>query len=264
MLTAFIHCLLIIFVYASIWFAIAVHVKRNDVADIAWGLGYILLCVYLFTRYAASPVLLLLYSLVTLWGLRLSLHIYTRNRNKAEDFRYKAWRNAWGKYFYLRSYLQVFLLQGVFLLIIISPVINAALAPAITINGFTWVGVCCWLVGFYFEAVADRQMTVFKNDPANKGQIIQTGLWKYSRHPNYFGEIMIWWGIFIITIPFANGLYFMVSPLTITLLLVFVSGIPMLEKKYEGRADFEAYKKRTSVLIPMAPRKGSLVNKSGF
>lgn len=255
MLTAFIHCSLIIFVYASAWFVIAVFTKRNDVADIAWGAGYILLCAYLFARYTASPVIVLLYVLITLWGLRLSLHIYTRHKNRAEDFRYKAWRDAWGRYFYLRSYLQVFLLQGVFLLIIISPVINAAVAPATTINWFTLAGVCCWLIGFYFEAVADRQLAVFKNNPNNKGQMIQTGLWKYSRHPNYFGEILMWWGIYIITIPVANGLYFIVSPLSITLLLVFVSGIPMLEKKYEGRADFEAYKKRTSALIPLPPRK---------
>lgn len=255
MLTAFIHCSLIILVYASAWFVIAVFTKRNDVADIAWGAGYILLCAYLFALYTASPVIVLLYVLITLWGLRLSLHIYTRHKNRAEDFRYKAWRDAWGRYFYLRSYLQVFLLQGVFLLIIISPVINAAVAPATTINRFTLAGVCCWLIGFYFEAVADRQLAVFKNNPNNKGQMIQTGLWKYSRHPNYFGEILMWWGIYIITIPVANGLYFIVSPLSITLLLVFVSGIPMLEKKYEGRADFEAYKKQTSALIPLPPRK---------
>jgi steroid 5-alpha reductase family enzyme len=255
MLTAFIHCFLIIIVYASIWFAISVYKKRNDVADIAWGLGYVMLCVYLFIRYPTSQVSILLYTLVTIWGLRLSLHIYTRNKNKTEDFRYKAWRDEWGKFFFLRSYLQVFLLQGVFLLIIISPVIHAAIAAPMHWNIFTWIGVCCWMIGFYFQVVADWQLAAFKSDKNNKGLIIQTGLWKYSRHPNYFGEILMWWSIFIITIPFTNSFYFIVSPFTITLLLVFVSGIPMLEKKYKGNSVFEDYKKRTSALIPLPPQK---------
>jgi steroid 5-alpha reductase family enzyme len=147
------------------------------------------------------------------------------------------------------------LLQGLFLLIIISPVIHVTVELPVKWNAFTWIGLCCWIVGFYFQMVADWQLVVFKSDKNNKGLIIQTGLWRYSRHPNYFGEIMMWWGIFIITIPFANSFYFIISPLTITLLLVFVSGIPMLEKKYKGNPAFENYKKRTSVLIPMAPRK---------
>ncbi len=255
MLAAFIHCVLIIFVYATVWFIIAVYKKRNDVADIAWGLGYIIICGYLFIIYPASSVLILLYTLVIVWGLRLSLHIYARNKNKSEDFRYKNWREEWGNFFYLRSYLQVFLLQGIFLLIIISPVIHAAVAESFQWNVLTWIGLCCWIIGFYFQTVADWQLSVFKSTQKNKGLIIQTGLWKYSRHPNYFGEILMWWGIFIITIPFSNSFYFIVSPLTITLLLAFVSGVPMLEKKYKGNPAFEDYKKRTSVLIPLPPRK---------
>ncbi len=255
MLAAFLYSFATIFVYASIWFGISVYKKRNDVADIAWGIGYIIICVFLFICYPSYPVLKLLYVLVTLWGLRLSIHIYLRNKNKAEDFRYKAWREEWGKYFYLRSYLQVFLLQGVFLLVIISPVIHTAVAGFMQWDIFTWIGLCCWLIGFYFQAVADWQLEVFKSNQKNKGLIIQTGLWKYSRHPNYFGEIVMWWSIFIITIPVTNSFYFIISPLTITLLLVFVSGIPMLEKKYKGNAAFEDYKKRTSALIPMPPRR---------
>ena len=255
MLAVFIQCFIIIFIYATFWFLIALLKKRNDVADIAWGIGYIVLCIYLFFTTRSSPVVFLLYSMVTLWGLRLSLHIYNRNKNKEEDYRYRAWRQQWGRSFYWRSYLQVFLLQGIFLLIIISPVIHAAIAEELQWNVFTWIGLCCWMMGFYFQAVADWQLTVFKLNPNNKGVIIQTGLWKYSRHPNYFGEIVMWWSIFIITIPFTNSFYFIISPLIITLLLVFVSGIPMLEKKYKGNAAFEDYKKRTSVLIPMPRRK---------
>lgn len=255
MLTVFINCFFIIFIYATCWFALAVYKKRNDVADIAWGMGYILVCGYLFFNHSHSPVSLLLYSLVTLWGLRLSLHIYNRNKKKQEDFRYLAWRREWGKYFYVRSFLQIFLLQGILLIVIISPVIYAAVAPPQKWTAFTWLGLVCWLVGFYFQAVADRQLAVFLKKRKNPAAIMQTGLWKYSRHPNYFGELLMWWGIFIITVPVAKSLFFIISPLTITLLLVFVSGIPMLEKKYAGNPAFEDYKKRTSALIPMPPGK---------
>lgn len=255
MVTVFIQCLLIIFIYATLWFLVALYKKRNDVADIAWGIGYIIVCAYLFYTYASSRVLMLLYALVTIWGLRLSLHIYIRNKNKTEDYRYKAWRDEWGKSFYWRSYLQVFLLQGFFLLIILSPVIHASVEAPYSWNIYTWIGLICWLTGFYFQVVGDWQLAVFIKKRKTPGAFIQTGLWKYSRHPNYFGEILMWWGIFIITIPFANSFYFIAGPLTITLLLVFVSGIPMLEKKYKGNKAFEDYKKRTSVLIPMPPQK---------
>ncbi len=255
MLTVFIHCFIIIFIYATVWFAAAVYKKRNDIADIAWGIGYIVICSYLLYTYPASPVLILLYILVTLWGLRLSLHIYNRNKNKAEDFRYKAWREKWGKTFYWRSYGQVFLLQGVLLLVILSPVIHAAVAAPVQWNVFTCIGLGCWLAGFYFQTVADWQLAVFIKQRKTPGTILQTGLWKYSRHPNYFGEILMWWGIFIITLPLNNSFFFIIGPLSITLLIVFVSGIPMLEKKYKGDRAFEAYKKRTNVLLPMPPEK---------
>lgn len=120
-------------------------------------------------------------------------------------------------------------------------------------NIFTLIGCCCWLAGFYFQWVGDHQLAAFLKQRKDKNDIMQTGLWKYSRHPNYFGELLMWWGIFIIVIPIPYGLFFMVSPLTITLLLLFVSGIPMLEKKQEGNEKFKAYKKRTSALIPMPP-----------
>ncbi|MBL0131878.1 MAG: DUF1295 domain-containing protein [Chitinophagaceae bacterium] len=255
MVTVFINCFLLISLYASCWFAVALYKKRNDIADIAWGLGYILICGYLLLTYKPTPVVTLLYILVLVWGLRLSAHIYLRNKNKKEDFRYAAWRKEWGKTFYWRSYLQIFLLQGLFLIVILSPVIHAALAPPRQWDVFTWIGLCCWLVGFYFQAIGDWQLVVFTRQKKIPGAIMQTGLWKYSRHPNYFGEIVMWWSIFIITVPLDNSFLFIISPAFITLLLVFVSGIPMLEKKYAGNTAFEDYKKRTSVLIPMPPRK---------
>jgi len=249
MSSLFIQCGLIILAYASLWYGVALIKKRNDVADIAWGLGYVLLCGLLFFTCPRYPVLTLLYALVTLWGLRLSVHIYLRNKNKTEDYRYRAWREQWGKTFYWRSYLQVFLLQGFLLLVIFSPVIHAAGAESAGWGPSTWTGTACWLIGFFFQTVADHQLSVFVKHK-KPGAILQTGLWKYSRHPNYFGEILMWWGIFIITLPLENSIFFIISPLAILLLLVFVSGIPLLEKKYAGNPAFEEYKKRTSVLVP--------------
>jgi steroid 5-alpha reductase family enzyme len=255
MVLLFINCAIIIFVYVTIWFLIALYKKRNDVADIAWGIGYIVICIYLFITTDRWPVLLVLYSMIFTWGLRLSFHIYNRNKNKKEDYRYLAWRQEWGKNFFWRSYLQVFILQGIILLIIISPLIHAAASNPVEFDVFTIAGLFCWLVGFYFQAVSDHQLSVFMKQRKNAGEILQTGLWKYSRHPNYFGEILMWWGVFIITLPIKNTIYFIISPVCITLLLVFVSGIPLLEKKYKNNPAFDAYKKRTSKLIPMPTRK---------
>jgi len=253
MLNVYIPAFILILMYASIWYGIAMYKKRNDVADIAWGPGYILICIYLFITQSWSPVSLLLYILVTLWGARLAIHIYNRNKNKTEDFRYRQWREEWGRHFYWRSYLQVFLLQGLILLIIISPVIFAAVKAALVWNGVTVTGICCWVLGFYFQSVGDYQLSVFLKQRKNKDEIMQTGLWKFSRHPNYFGELMMWWGIFIIVIPLPGSFIFILSPLTITFLLLFVSGIPLLEKKYANNKSFQAYKKRTSALVPMPP-----------
>lgn len=255
MLSVFLYCFVIIFSYVTVWFIISILVKRNDVADIAWGIGYILICGYLFLTQEKNPVMNFVYILIVLWGLRLSIHIYLRNRGKKEDFRYKAWRDAWGSSFYIRSYLQVYLLQGLILLIIISPVINAAYWPVLKWSFYTWAGIVCWLIGFYFQAVGDYQLKIFTSNSTSKEEIMQSGLWKYSRHPNYFGEIMMWLGIFIITIPVPNSFFFVISPALITFLLVFVSGIPLLEKKYASHPGFFAYKKKTSKLIPWFPKK---------
>lgn len=242
---------LLIFIYATLWFILSLLIKRNDVADIAWGLGYILLCgFYFFTREPASRALLL-YSLVFLWGIRLAIHIFIRNKGKTEDFRYLQWRKDWGKSFFIRSYLQVYLLQGFLLLVIIAPVMIVATKSQPDLNLLDYIGMGLWLIGFYFEAVGDAQLARFKKDPLNKGKIIQSGLWQYTRHPNYFGEVVLWWGVGLIALNSPWGILGLIGPLTITLLILFVSGVPMMEKKYEGNADYEVYKKRTSGFIPL-------------
>ena len=191
-----------------------------------------------------------MYVLVMLWGLRLSFHIYLRNRDKPEDFRYREWREAWGKKFYWRSFLQIYLLQGFFLLLIFSPVALASVSSPSKMIWVSYVGTFFWVFGFAYQMIADYQLSVFVKNKRSKNEVMQTGLWKFSRHPNYFGELVMWWSIFVIILPLKYSLLAMVSPLTISILLTFVSGVPMLERKYKGHSVYEAYRKITPALVP--------------
>lgn len=246
---------LLLTIYMSSWFVLSLLKRRNDIADIAWGLGFILLA--WVGMYLAQTSLrgLVVNILVTIWGSRLAWHIFIRNRNKREDYRYAAWRKEWGKFFYLRSYFQVYLLQGLFLYLIIQPVIFIHHQINASLGIGDLIGVLVWAIGFYFESTGDAQLKQFISNPLNKGKLLETGLWRYSRHPNYFGEVTQWWGLFIIALSLPNSIYTIIGPLTITLLILFVSGIPLLEKKYAGRPDFESYKKRTSKFFPLPPKQ---------
>jgi len=254
MATLLINSALCIFIYVTVWFFIALIQKRNDVADIAWGLGFVVVSAFCFFSYPHTPVALLVYALVTLWGVRLSAHIGLRSRGKKEDFRYQKMRADWGKSVVWRSFLQVFVLQGFFMWVISFPILVACIADSPTFNAFSVVGVLLWIIGFAFEAIGDYQLSVFIKQKKNKGDIMQTGLWQYTRHPNYFGEVVLWWGIFIVVLPLENGVWSVFSPLMITFLLLKVSGIPMLEAKYKDNPQFQAYKRRTSAFFPMLPK----------
>lgn len=242
-----------IVVYMIFWFSVALIYKRNDVADIGWGLGFVMvawLSYLISSRYNLQSILV--NSLITLWGIRLAWHIYKRNSRLKEDFRYVAWKKEW-KNFYIRSFIQVFLLQGVFMFLISLPVIFINLNSLFPVPLF-YIGILTWLVGFFFEVVGDYQLAQFSKTK-KKGEIMQKGLWKYSRHPNYFGEVLLWWGIFLMAFSNSYTPWLVVGPLTITGLILFVSGIPMLEKKYEGNQEFEKYKLKTSAFFPLPPKK---------
>lgn len=246
---------LLIWVYVSIWYLVSLLARRNDVADIAWGLGYVLICIYLFNTQAKTSLPLLNYSLVSIWAMRLSIHIFLRNRGKTEDFRYLQWRKNWGKSFYWRSYLQVYLLQGFFLWIIAAPVIVIGVSGENPWNLITYLGIALWGIGFFFQAIGDHQLARFIKIRKDQEEVLQSGLWKYSRHPNYFGEILMWWGIFIISLPLPHSWIGLLGPSTITFLLVFVSGVPLLEKRYAKNPAYAEYQKRTSMLIPWFPKQ---------
>ncbi|MEM9918047.1 MAG: DUF1295 domain-containing protein [Bacteroidota bacterium] len=249
MLLAFPNTLLLLFFYATLWFIIAQWRKNNSLADVAWGLGFVVLSLYLW-GFDPGFQRGLLTSFVTIWGLRLSIHIFNRNMKKAEDWRYVNMRQKWGQRQYLMAYLQVFILQGTLLWIIAIPIFLPSPSDGYSLSIVQIIGTAFWLVGFLWESIADWQLYQFKKDGKNKGKLMTQGLWAYSRHPNYFGEIVLWWGIFLFVLPWENSWLAVLSPLMITFLLTRVSGVPMLEAKYKEHKAYKAYIASTNALIP--------------
>jgi steroid 5-alpha reductase family enzyme len=195
--------------------------------------------------------------LTTLWGLRLCAYLSYRNWGKGEDPRYGKWREASGDNFWIVSLFKVFLLQALFLWVIALVVQVPQMAPQPAhLTVWDGLGAAVWLTGFAFESVADRQLQRFKADPRNKGQVMDRGLWRYSRHPNYFGECLIWWGLFLIAFSVPGGVWTVISPIIITLVLLKMTGVPLTERTtMESRPGYRDYMRRTSTFIPWFPRK---------
>ena len=248
---------LTILIYMTVFFIIALIIKNNSIVDIGWGFGFVAVTLILtaYTWPASSRDIIVLL-VILLWGIRLSVFIYLRNRGKEEDFRYAAWRKQWGKNAAWMAFFKVFMLQGIVMWIVLLPVIINFSGSAKNIGITETAGLIIFLAGFLTETISDYQLARFKNDPENKGKIITTGLWRYSRHPNYFGEALLWWGIFIITVNTGFGWAGILSPVIMSLLLRFGSGVPMLEEKYRKREDFISYAEKTPVFIPFIGRKG--------
>lgn len=245
-------CALIIFV--TIIFVIALVKKDNGIIDMFWGIAFIITALgSLFISKNISFQLVIIILLVSLWGLRLSYHIFKRNYKKEEDFRYANFRKEWKKLFNIRVYFQIFILQALLSFIISLPIISLVNSDS-KLTFLNIFGIIIWIVGFTFEVVGDRQLKFFIKNRKDKNSIIKTSLWKYTRHPNYFGEVLLWWGIFVIA--YNSNLLIIISPITITFLLLFVSGVPMLEKKYERNEKYLQYKKETNKFIPWFKKVG--------
>lgn len=252
--------LIVLFVFFNIFYMIAQVKKNNGLADMAWGLGFVVVAItslIYFNTFDLKAILVTV--LVLLWGFRLFFYIGLRNWNSPEDYRYVNMRKKWKTKIALKAYLYVFMLQMSFLYIISLPIQLTHMFQMNPSYGIfiALIGLILWVIGFYFEAVGDAQLKRFKKDPKNKGKIMQTGLWKYTRHPNYFGEAVMWWAIFIVSISSLSilSLLGIIGPLFITYLLLFVSGVPMLEKKYKDNPEFITYAKKTSVFFPLPPKK---------
>lgn len=240
----------------ALW-AISVAKRDASIIDGFWGLGFVgLAWLYVGLGEAPTPRALLVASLVTAWGVRLSTHIIRRSLGAPEDYRYAAMRRAWGERFWWVSLGTVFGLQGILLWTIGMPLYVVAQRPASGWGPLDVVGLLLFAVGLGFEAVADAQLSRFKANPENRGRTLQTGLWRYTRHPNYFGDAMVWWGLYVVADLASGGGWTVFAPLLMTGLLMRVSGVPMLERHMRSsRPDFADYAARTNAFFPGPPKK---------
>ena len=231
--------------------------KNASIVDIAWGLGFV--AVAWSVRFAVDGVTArqnLLVALTSVWGLRLGGYLFIRNHGKGEDFRYRAMRKHWGPKFPIISLLTVFTLQGVLMYVVSLGVQLGQAATSPSLGVLAWVGVAVWVVGLTFEAVGDWQLAAFKRDPANQGKVMDRGLWRYTRHPNYFGDFCVWWGLFLVAAEAPVAWWGIVGPALMSFLLLRVSGVAMLEKTIgKRRPGYEEYVRRTSAFFPRPPKE---------
>ena len=240
----------------NVMFVIAQIKKDNSIVDIGWGLGFLAVTIGLvFTTGLQSQVHLVFLFMIMLWSLRLARYIFKRNLGTGEDYRYAAWREEWGKNVVWRAYLQVFMLQGVIMWIVLSPSYAVFSNPNTEFGALQCFGVFLWIIGFYFESVGDSQMMRFKAKEGNKGKLMNQGLWKYTRHPNYFGEALLWCGFGVYSFTAETWWLSLIGPAVITFFLLKVSGVAMLERKYDGNSKYDEYKRITSSFIPWFSKK---------
>lgn len=235
----------------SILWIISLIVKDASIIDIFWGIGFVIVAWFYRTRLHLTDTRSLVYCLlISIWGLRLSLHLAFRNIGKGEDYRYQEWRNQYKQSWWWVSFFRVFLLQGVLLWIISSVFVPAISKSTSTLNVIDYLGILLWTIGFAFEAIGDWQLTQFKKDPTNKGQLLQTGLWALTRHPNYFGDALLWWGFYLFA--FSNsGYIYVFSPAIMTFLLMKVSGVALLEQKLQAtKPQYADYSKNVPAFFP--------------
>ena len=243
----------LVFLFMTAFFLVAYLRKRIDSVDIAWGLGFVLIAVAtaLHRPSFRSYVIALI---VAVWGVRLAVHIGLRARGKKEDPRYIELTKKWKGNYWLRAYVSIFLTQGLLMLAVASPIIVASGPANLDWQWLTLAGAYIWAIGFAFEAIADMQLANYLKDK-KRPKVLKTGLWKYSRHPNYFGELAQWWGIGIIALQAKWGFVGLIGPLLISYLIIFVSGIPPIEKRRAKDAEYREYQKTTSALVPLPPKK---------
>lgn len=237
--------------FTTLWL-VSLRLRNASIVDMWWGPAFMVaLVAYLGFSLPEHPRAWLVLGATVLWAARLAWHIGRRNVGQGEDPRYRAWRDQHGPKWWWRSYLQVFLLQAVVAWIVSWPLYFAARAPGAFPTTWDVIGVLVFVAGWLFEAVADRQLATFKRHPMNRGRVMDRGLWRYSRHPNYFGESVLWWGLGIIGAGTPGGFMGLVGPLLMTWLLLRVSGVTMLERALvKSKPGYEAYIARTSAFVP--------------
>lgn len=240
----------------AVWIA-SVFLKNASIVDPFWGLGFVLAAIfYFFSIDEITTRSVIVMTLVTIWGLRLSIYLFLRNAGKGEDFRYQNFRKSYGEHrYWWVSFFQVFLLQGILLWLISAPLLGAIYFSDNELNAFDYTAILIWFIGFAFEAGGDYQLAKFKSNPANKGKVLDTGFWKFTRHPNYFGDSAVWWGYGLFSIAAGCNLAALGSVL-MTALIIKVSGVALLEKSLkETKPQYQDYIRRTSSFLPWFPKK---------
>lgn len=242
----------------TVLWLVSIYLKNVSIVDNFWGIGFVLVaviyamqCEVLYTRIKLVTLL------VALWGLRLSVYLMYRNHGKGEDYRYQEFRRHYGenRYWWF-SFFQVFMLQGGLILIVSLPLLGIMLKTnSNTLNFFDYLALFIWCIGFLFESVGDYQLARFKRFPDNKGKLLTKGLWRFTRHPNYFGDAAVWWGFGLFAI--ASGAYlYSLGALLMTYLIVKISGVAMLERSLsEVKPGYESYIKTTSAFFPWFPKR---------
>lgn len=232
--------------------------QNVNIVDSLWGLGFVVVAAITFwmgSGYGQRSLLVLV--LTAVWGLRLCIYLTWRNWGQPEDHRYGAWREKSGQSFWFVSLFKVFLLQALFLWVISLVLQQAQLSPEPSrLTVLDAVGGLLWATGFVFESVGDWQLARFKADPSNRGRVMDRGLWAWSRHPNYFGEFLVWWGFFLIALATPNGWWTIICPSIVSLILLKMTGVPLTEAALKTRRpDYADYIRKTSPFFPRPPRK---------
>jgi steroid 5-alpha reductase family enzyme len=254
----YLHALLVIMILMTILWIVSVIIKNVSIVDLFWGFGFVITSgFYFLATPGTGPRKIILLTLVAIWGLRLSVYLAWRNIGKGEDFRYREFRKKYGenRYWWV-SFFQTFLLQGVLMWLISAPLLGAQYyVPDGTLGILDVAGILFWIIGFSFEAGGDFQLAVFKSDASNKGKVLDTGFWRFTRHPNYFGDSSVWWGYGFFCL--AAGSYLPVlGSVLMTALIIKVSGVALLEKSLkEQKPQYKEYIEKTSAFLPWFPKK---------
>lgn len=248
--------LLALVVLMGVTCAIGVWLRRHNVVDVTWGLGFAVTALVAFgvsAGHGDTGRRVLVTVLTLVWGLRLATYMAVRSRGKGEDPRYAAMLDKKSGNRTVNAFIAIYLTQA-FALWFVSLPLQVTMSSAAGLNWLFWLGVFVWLVGVFFESVGDRQLARFKADPANRGVVMDRGLWHYTRHPNYFGDACVWWGLFLVAASSWPGVLTIVSPVAMTYFLVRGTGKKVLEGHMADRPGFADYVRRTSGFFPLPPR----------
>lgn len=252
-LSFFTPLLVVIAIYFAIMVIVVQMKQDTSIANSVWTGGCLLIALYTFIMKGLFlPRHIIVTTMIVLWASRLVTYVYLRYRGN--DPRFQTWKHAGLKALIL-NIAYIFGAQAFLMTIMSIPTILINTSNSALLTYLDFMGIAIWSVGYFFEAVSDYQLFIFTQDPANKGRVMRYGLWRYSRHPNYFGEVLIWWGIFLLALSVPFGLYSIITPVTITIMLLFVTGIPWVEKAMDTNPEYQEYKKKTSVFIPWFPKQ---------